>query len=194
MSVRQGSSIIALGNTAIDGNTISTNNNGSLQANGVVNQNTATGAIPSVYDWVGTLAEYTTQDVATNHPEWICFITDDDSITLFDTEWASGLGMPDFMHTLQVTLLASGSEYTAPANGYFLASGKSGNNMGTIQIVNTTNGTLPEMRVSSWATGANGRFVGVLYPIKVGEKIVLYYGSSTTDINFYFIYAVGNGQ
>ena len=29
------------------------------------------------YDWIGTQAEYIAQDVATNHPDWVCFITDD---------------------------------------------------------------------------------------------------------------------
>lgn len=29
------------------------------------------------YDWIGTLAEYNEQDIATNHPDWLCFITDD---------------------------------------------------------------------------------------------------------------------
>lgn len=194
MSVRQGSNIIAIANVPVDGDTVAFNGNSSLEARGVMNKNTAAGATDKLYDWVGTLAEYTAQDVATNHPDWLCFITDDDASELLDTKWVSGLGMPDFMHTLQITILASGSEYTAPASGYFLASGKSNNNIGTVQIVNTTNSALPEMRISSWATGSNGRFVGLLYPIKVGEKIVFYYGASTTDLNFYFIYPVGNGQ
>lgn len=29
------------------------------------------------YDWIGTLAEYNTQQIATLHPDWLCFITDD---------------------------------------------------------------------------------------------------------------------
>lgn len=29
------------------------------------------------YDWIGTLAEYNTQQIATTHPDWLCFITDD---------------------------------------------------------------------------------------------------------------------
>lgn len=29
------------------------------------------------YDWIGTLAEYNAQDIKTQHPDWLCFITDD---------------------------------------------------------------------------------------------------------------------
>lgn len=65
----------------IDNSTITTNSSDELQAVATVNQNTATGAQNPVYDWVGTLAEYNDQQVALNHPEWICFITDDYSDT-----------------------------------------------------------------------------------------------------------------
>ena len=37
----------------------------------------ATDGADITYDWIGTLAEYNTQDIATNHPDWLCFITDD---------------------------------------------------------------------------------------------------------------------
>ena len=37
----------------------------------------ATDGADITYDWVGTLAEYNEQNVAANHPDWLCFITDD---------------------------------------------------------------------------------------------------------------------
>lgn len=37
----------------------------------------ATDGADITYDWVGTLVEYNEQNVATNHPDWLCFITDD---------------------------------------------------------------------------------------------------------------------
>ena len=52
------------------------NNSGSI-ATGITNKNTATGATNPVYDWVGTLAEYNAQDIENQHPDWICYITDD---------------------------------------------------------------------------------------------------------------------
>lgn len=62
---------------AIDNLTITKNTDDEIQAVATVNQNTATGATNPIYDWVGTLAEYTAQNIATLHPDWICFITDD---------------------------------------------------------------------------------------------------------------------
>ena len=209
------------------GTGIEITSNSTISAVGLKNKNTATGATNPVYDWVGTLAQFTSQNIASQHPDWICYITDDEGgngvvysaaecNTLFATKTEvtnsllnkvnvdadnftsigkvvlSSMGKPDFTHTEPVTLLASGSEYTAPANGYFLTSGKSGSgNIGTVQIINTTDNTLPEMRVSSWATGGAGRACGLIYPIKNGEKINFYYGSTTTDLNLYFIYDVG---
>lgn len=47
-----------------------------LQVDSVNNCN-PTAANQSKFDWIGTQAEYVAQDVATNHPDWVCFITDD---------------------------------------------------------------------------------------------------------------------
>ena len=32
----------------------------------------------ALYDWVGTLQQYMDLQISTNHPEWICYITDDE--------------------------------------------------------------------------------------------------------------------
>ena len=61
----------------LDNTTITLNDDNELQVIGIVNKNTATGATNPVYDWVGTLQEYETQQVETLHPDWICCITDD---------------------------------------------------------------------------------------------------------------------
>ena len=61
----------------IDGITIVKNASDKLQAIGTVNKNTASGSTNPIYDWVGTLAEYESQNVATAHPDWVCYITDD---------------------------------------------------------------------------------------------------------------------
>lgn len=52
--------------------------NGKLSAFGTKNQNLATGAVKTVYDWVGTEAQYYEQDVGNQHPDWVCFVIDDD--------------------------------------------------------------------------------------------------------------------
>ena len=64
-------------NNSIDNTTISKNASDKLQAIGTVNKNTASGSTSTIYDWVGTLAEYESQNVATTHPDWVCYITDD---------------------------------------------------------------------------------------------------------------------
>lgn len=72
------------GSVAIDNTTITENASQEIQAVATVNANTAAGATNPVYDWVGTLAEYTAQAVATNHPDWICYITDDEEADAYE--------------------------------------------------------------------------------------------------------------
>lgn len=83
MSIRKAGAIIA-GTGSGGGNpddvTINKNNADKLQAIGTINKNT-TGTISQLYNWMGTLAEYTEQNIETLHPEWVCFITDDSSTT-----------------------------------------------------------------------------------------------------------------
>lgn len=63
MSIRKGSKIIAGSGGSGDGDSIK-------------NQNLVS-PITKVYDWIGTLEEYEEQQVATSHPDWVCFILDD---------------------------------------------------------------------------------------------------------------------
>lgn len=68
---------VQAGSVDIDNSTITKNSNDLLQAVATINKNTATGATNTVYDWVGTTAEYNAQDIENQHPEWVCYITDD---------------------------------------------------------------------------------------------------------------------
>lgn len=45
-----------------------------IYSKAVLNQN---GGDSFVYNWIGTLAEYNNQNIATTHPDWVCLITDD---------------------------------------------------------------------------------------------------------------------
>lgn len=47
-------------------------------ADSINNQNT-TSLITDVYNWIGTSQEYEDQEIAEEHPEWVCFITDDET-------------------------------------------------------------------------------------------------------------------
>lgn len=72
-----GSAVTIKSTPDLDGVTIDTNSDDELEAIGTINKNTASGATAVKYDWIGTLAEYNSQNVETLHPDWICYITDD---------------------------------------------------------------------------------------------------------------------
>ena len=72
-----GSAVTIKSTPDLDGVTIDTNSSDELEAIGTINKNTAVGATAVKYDWIGTLAEYNSQNVETLHPEWVCYITDD---------------------------------------------------------------------------------------------------------------------
>lgn len=206
MSVRQGSSIIAIGNVAVDGDTTSFNANNSLQANGVMNKNTAGGATEKIYDWVGTLAEYTAQDIATNHPDWLCFITDDQASDFVDfadinasnftnagNTYLSGLGMPNVNRYETITVLASDSDYVAPANGYFFGQATATGVNGNIRFQYPNSEISGYMRVICWATSTGNYNLYVMCPVKKDESIKFGY-SSCSNQKMWFVYAEGNGQ
>jgi len=48
-----------------------------IHGKAVVNQNPDNSSVPYKFDWIGSYQEYQDQDIETNHPEWICYITDD---------------------------------------------------------------------------------------------------------------------
>ena len=53
-----------------------------ISVGSVFNQNQVS-TTKHVYDWIGTLAEYNSQNIATLHPQWICYITDDFEATTY---------------------------------------------------------------------------------------------------------------
>lgn len=57
----------------VDGVTIVKDSTGKISAIAVKDQNSGN----PLYDWVGTLAQYTAQNIETEHPDWLCFIVDD---------------------------------------------------------------------------------------------------------------------
>lgn len=72
--------------TASDGISISNN---TISAIGVKNQNNGTGAINPVCNWVGTLAQWEAQSIASLHPDWICFVTDEGVVQDDTDDWGS---------------------------------------------------------------------------------------------------------
>lgn len=212
MSVRKGSNIIAIGNVQVDGDTTSFNSNHSLQAIGTKNKNTESSVV-GIYDWVGTKDEYTEQNVAVLHPDWICFITDDeeidvenyytktatedrfahrdaDNFTTNGQNFLTSLGMPS-ARSESVTLLSSGSTYTAPANGLFCFYFKCQTSGNKITITNDTRYTSTLMVT----TVMSGTIQCVSHWCRKGDVIKLSWQSSAinlSDSSADFIYAVGN--
>lgn len=78
MSIRRGNVILAGagGSANPDEVTINLNSSDKLQALGTINKNLSSDT-SAIYNWIGTLEEYNTQNVETLHPEWVCYITDD---------------------------------------------------------------------------------------------------------------------
>ena len=201
MSVRQGDTLIAYGDVPVDGSTVTSNANGSIQANGVKNKNTSVGAVGEIYDWVGTLQEYNDQSVATLHPEWICFITDDNQSVIVNyanrdasnftntgKETIATMGYPDVTRAIPLTPLASGSSYTAPENGWFFT-------------IMAATGTAPHtyIRYSAnqddlfsfldWKPSSGGG-INVWCPVKTSETVTINYNNGTLT-KVYFIPAFG---
>ena len=211
MSIIKNGQLIA-GITPVDSTSITYNTNGALQSSGNINKNTATGTDAVKYDWVGTTAQYTAQNVETLHPEWICYITDDqgtgvgavynvnqadarffkknddtDSITI------SGLSMPSDRYET-VTLLASGNTYTAPANGMFVLKGKANStSTGPATTITSSNEIYcSSIRITSVM---GGKIYYLTHWVKAGEVITISWDSSAlvqANSTLSFVYAEGN--
>ena len=63
-------------NYMADNTTTSVNASNKMQALGTVNKNSSDSST-IVFDWIGTTQQYSDQQIATAHPDWLCFITDD---------------------------------------------------------------------------------------------------------------------
>lgn len=98
----------------------------------------------------------------------------------------AGLSMPSYKYT-NITWGTSGTQYTAPANGYFWARGNwasSGSNFYITMDVLNKIGVMTE-------TGASGPTFGkVLCPVVKGDVVLLYY-NAVTMTDFKFIYSEG---
>ena len=96
----------------------------------------------------------------------------------------SGLSMPS-NHYDDLTLGASGAEYTAPANGYYTVD-KATTSGQYLTLYNKTT------RLNSQCRSTNsGQSVSVFLPVKKGDVVVCQYNAAGTTNYFRFIYAQG---
>jgi hypothetical protein len=99
--------------------------------------------------------------------------------------YLSGLGMPSGRY-IDLTLGASGSTYTAPANGYFQLTGINANGIKTLGLANTSSSLYSFVQ----SNVANGTYGGVIMPAKRGDVVSSEY-SGFSSYQFKFVYAEG---
>lgn len=102
---------------------------------------------------------------------------------------ASGLGMPSNRY-IDLTLGASGTTYTAPANGWFWCGGIADNVQQNTRIVLRRTSDRFGMTANTNGTTASGGYVGAFLPVGKGEVVGLHYVNITADYGLRFYYAI----
>lgn len=186
-----------LGGVKVDGTTIT------ATADGVIS---ATGGSGSGFDFEGTKAEFDAAVAAGTITEnSVSLITDDVSgdnvatkaelqavdrskadtnlgnLSATGKDLASGLGMPSNRH-IDLTLGASGSTYTAPANGWILVGKRCTNN----QYLGTYDNSIMK-HLEVW----NSSYCSLFFPVRKGDVFPITYTASGVTEVFRFIYAEG---
>ena len=158
------------GSVDIDNSTITKNGDDELQAVATINHNSAAGAVNPVYDWIGTLAEYQAQNIENQHPDWVCYITDDFAAQTYEAYTKTQanqlldnkVGYCSFNENTKVQITAS--DQTATKNGWLIGViNFSGNNQQTTIYVNSI-----VVARGGWA-GSLWMAASVQIPIKAGQ-------------------------
>ena len=98
-----------------------------------------------------------------------------------------GAGMPSNKY-IDLTLGASGTTYTAPANGYYAIDKTAGDEFQYVALTNTTAG----MAIIQHAGNSNKYHCAGFIPVRKGDILVVTYGATGTTDYFKFIYAEGS--
>ena len=120
-------------------------------------------------------------------------VDDSTEATIVDSSnvstYATGLPFPSNRY-IDLTLGASGTAYTAPADGYYtLYKVASGSNQ-FIQLVNSGNDNVSATCITTRSVG-NNDFVGCMIPCAKGKKITINYTLGGRTAYFRFCYAEG---
>lgn len=115
------------------------------------------------YDWIGTQAEYVAQDVATNHPNWVCFITDDISDQTGTIDLTNYVKKTD-NETISGTKTFTSAVRIERSSGQRLVIRQDSNNIdiGTLECVDDGNNNKTELFVFS-EDGTQNAILGVNY-------------------------------
>lgn len=119
-----------------------------------------------------------------------CANRDASNFTTTGTTFLSAQSMPDITHKEELTILTTGSEYTAPASGWFCAQGIAG---GVSQGILFATSDVSDINFGiSVRGGSSGSDIFVIHPIRKDDKVVLRYSGSITSFKLFFVYAEGN--
>ena len=165
-----------------------------IKAKSVVDQNSG-----SVKMWTGTRTQY--DAIVTKDPHTLYNVTgvetdadqiitelanktniSFDNVTNEAKVLMSGMGMPSNKY-IDLTLGATGTTYTAPANGFFDL--RKGGNAGQFGRMNSG-------RLETGDTLGNISVVSLFLPVKKGDVITVLYDLTNTTYTFRFIYAQGS--
>lgn len=102
------------------------------------------------------------------------------------TSTGAGWAMPSDTYK-DLTLGASGTTYTAPANGYFHIGARQVSGTQSYFSIVGLDGAMIE-QPAAWG----GAYVGILYPTKKNDVVSVNYNGTYQDIIFRFYYAVGS--
>ena len=111
---------------------------------------------------------------------------DDLNITDSAKVMMSSMGMPSDKY-INLTLGASGSTYTAPANGWFCVSASTVNATGGY-VSNVT----PSYGGRIMVTAYGYSYGGAVVPVLKGQNIIFYYENGVSSKSIKFVYAVGS--
>lgn len=107
------------------------------------------------------------------------------ALTRANSDLIAGYAMPSDTYD-DLTLGASGSNYTAPANGWFTLD-KTTTQAQYVALINTNNNVKTESRATN-----NGQTLRVFLPVKKNDVVECYYSAAGTLNCFRFVYAVGS--
>ena len=144
--------------------------------------------------WTGTKTQY--DAIVTKDTNTIYNITDDTtSLDVANLSLSNinntgyikmaGAGMPSDKY-IDLTLGASGTQYTAPANGWVWNTCSSSNNNGVTALINMTKGYSVSIR------GSAGAALAKLLPVAKGDIFEFFYDGAATNYGFRFYYAQGS--
>ena len=159
-----------------------------VSASGSVSMSSA-GVLTSGFNEVGytKLADVTYYDSKIQDVNFydVAFVSNSNmsNISSAGRSYLSGIGMPSDTYDL-LTLGASNTEYTAPANGWFHISA-AGSSSGYLLLRNADSGVGMLSYVSS------GQSLRVMCPCRKGANVKATYTATLTSVTFRFVYNVG---